>query len=147
MMLPIARITNITSLLAFVIGLPTAIATYYQAFKTRQEARQARELVFSQNCLEYVDYEGNCINLIPLETLHTLPKPGDIVLLPGDGLRPGGMFQTAAYRVDRIEHLYTRVDRRSVRPQEARLTKAVAHVTSLHTAEDESHLLDSSIRT
>ena len=38
------------------------------------------------NCLEFVVDDGTCINLVPLETLHSLPKPGDVVLLPGDGI-------------------------------------------------------------
>ena len=127
------NISHYTSLIGFVIGLPTAVATYYQAFKTRQEARQAREgLLHSKDCLEFVIADGSCVNLVPLETLHSLPKPGDIVLLPGDGVGPGGHFHPGAYQVDRIEHIYTAAELRGNRSREARLTKAVAMVSSLH---------------
>jgi len=148
-MLPsISDISPYTSLIGFIVGLPTAIATYYQAFKTRQEAKAAREgELHSMNCLEFVDVHGNCINLIPLETLHSMPKPGDVVLLPGDGAEaaaPGTMNQSrsswgsdgtvhlpGAYRIDRIEYIFTPPERRAKRPREARLTKTVVQVTSL----------------
>ena len=132
-MIPVSVISPFASLIGFVIGLPTTIATYYQAFKTRQEAREARDGANqSRNCLEFVVEDGNCINLIPLETLHTLPKPGDIVLLPGDGVGGDGIYHPGAYRIERIEHIYTEAEHKERRPREARLTKAVALVTWLH---------------
>jgi hypothetical protein len=130
----LSRITSVTSLIGFLIGLPTVVATNYQSFKAREEAREARDQVHSLNCLEFVTEEGDCINLIPLETLHTLPKPGDIVLLPGDWVEDDSVIVPAAYRVERIEHIYSLAHMKSPRPKEARLTKAVALVTSLHSA-------------
>jgi len=76
--------------------------------------------------------DGTCINLIPLETLHSLPKPGDVVLLPGDGVGGESSFVPGAYRVQRIEHIYTPAEVKGKQPREARLTKAVALVESLH---------------
>ena len=134
-MVPIARITSFTSLISFIIGLPTVIATYYQALKARQEATEARHdnIIHSENCLEFIyDEDGSCINLVPLETLHSMPKPGDIVLLPGDGIGTEGMFHTGAFQIQRIEHIYARVNPQSIRPQEARLTKTVAHVIPIN---------------
>ena len=120
-------------ILCSIVILPTVAATYYQAFKARQEARAAREgSLHSRNCLEFVTADGHCVNLIPLETLHTLPMPGDVVLLPGDGVSEGSRFAPGAYRVDRIEHIYTPAEMKKKRPGEARLTKAVALVSSLH---------------
>jgi len=117
------------------IGLPTLIAAYYQSWKGRQEAKAAREgKLHSKNCLEFVAGDGSCINLVPLETLHSLPKPGDIVLLPGCGISGDREFVPAAYLVEEIEHIYAHVDYRGSRPQEARLIKAVAKVTSLNPA-------------
>jgi hypothetical protein len=121
------------TLVGFLIGLPTLMAAYYQTLKTRQEARRAREgTLHSRNCLEYVGSNGTCVNLVPLETLNFLPRVGDVVLLPGHGLDHEALLPPGAYRVDRIEHIYTRVVYKGSRPQEARLTKAVAQVTSLH---------------
>jgi hypothetical protein len=128
-------ISRYTSIIGFTIALPLTIATYYQSFKARQEARQAREgTVHSLNCLEFVSGDGSCINLVPLDTLHSLPKVGDVVLLPGHGVGEDGEFLPGAYLVETVEHIYANVEAKDSRPLEARLTKAVAKVTSLNPA-------------
>lgn len=135
-MLPdiVSRIAPFADVITFVIGLPTVLGTYYQSFKTRQEARREREgRLHSQDCLEFVTGDGDCINLVPLETLHSLPKSGDVVLLPGDGVVSSrDTFVIGAYLVESVEHIYTQVVSKGSRPREARLTKAVAKVTSLN---------------
>lgn len=133
MILPITQFSPYTSIFSFVVGLPTIFAAYYQSWKARQEARVARETaMYTKDCLEFVVEDGTCINLVPLETLHSLPKPGDVVLLPGDGMHGDGALAPGAYRVERVEHIYTRPDGKNNRPREARLTKAVAQVCSLY---------------
>ena len=127
--------TFLATIVWCLIGTPTMIAAYYQSWKSRQEARAAREgTLQSMNCLEFVSREGSCINLVPLETLHTLPKPGDVILLPGHGVGENEEFIPGAYRVETIEHIYTRANHKGSRQQEARLTKAVAQVSSLNPA-------------
>ncbi len=127
--------TFVATIIRCLIGLPTMAGAYYQSWKSRQEARAAREgTPHGANCLEFVAGDGNCINLVPLDTLHSLPKAGDVVLLPGLGVDQKGEFLPGAYLVETIEHIYTRVDLKGSRPQEARLTKAVAQVTSLNPA-------------
>ena len=129
---PIPQITPYTSLIAFVIGLPTALATYYQAWKARQENKDARRgYVYSRNCLEFVLLDGTSVNLVPLETLHSLPKPGDIVLLPGAENDEVGELAPSAYRIGRVEHIYARVGTARAQAGQARLVKAVAFVESL----------------
>lgn len=129
-MIPLQRLATDASILGFILAVPTVLATYYQAWKTRQEATAARQgLLYSANCLEFVSMDGHSINLVPLETLHSLPKPGDIVLLPGKGIGPASDATTAAFRVERVEHIYARVD--SSHEKHARLVKAVAHVSAL----------------
>ncbi len=129
MIIPVTQLSPYTSLFSFLIGLPTMIAAYYQSWKARQEARLAREgALYSLNCLEFVVDDGTCINLVPLETLHSLPKPGDLVLLSGDGSDGGGDIAPGAYRIERVEHIYTRPDGKMKRQLEARLSKAVAQV-------------------
>jgi len=120
------------SILGFVIGLPAIVATYYQSFKGRQEARRAREgTLHSRDCLEFISGDGNFINLVPLETLPALPCVGDVILLPGDGAGESSEFLVGAYLVERVEQFYTQAERRGCRPNEAHLAKAVATVTSL----------------
>jgi hypothetical protein len=129
MILPIPSITPYTSFFAFLIGLPTLVATYYQSWKTRQENKDARQgLLFSGNCLEFMLEDGTTVNLVPLDTLHVLPQPGDIVLLPGNKAETSDSLQHGAYSVKRIEHIYTRVESRSARIGQARLIKTVAHL-------------------
>jgi hypothetical protein len=130
-MIPVNNLSPYTSLFSFLVGLPTLIGTYYQSWKAREEAKQARAgLSYSENCLEFNLEDGTTVNLVPLETLHTLPEPGDIVLLPGDA----SPMQHAAYRVSRIEHIYVRVETRYAQRGQARLAKTVAHVDRVNGA-------------
>ncbi len=123
-------IAQYASVVGFMIGLPVMAGAYYESFKARREARLAREgPLHSFNCVEFVAGDGSCINLVPLETLHSLPHAGDVILLPGNGTNE---FLAGAYLVEKVEHLYTRVEYKGSRPQEARLTKTVAQVTSLN---------------
>ncbi|MGD0892890.1 MAG: hypothetical protein ABR923_15280 [Terracidiphilus sp.] len=127
--------TFIATVLWFLIGLPTAFAAYYQSWKARQEAKAAREIALhSLDCLEFVAADGTCVNLVPLDGLHTLPQAGDVVMLPGHGVGEEGEWAPGAYLVERIEHIYSPVGDKGTRPHEARLTKAVAQVTSLNPA-------------
>ena len=61
-----------------------------------------------------------------------MPAKKTLLMLPGDGVREGGKFLPGAYLVESVEHIYTPVEYKGARPCEARLTKAVAHVTSLN---------------
>jgi len=128
----LAGLSPYANVLGFLIGLPTVIGAYYQSWRARQESRLAREgLVYSENCLEFILESGDSINLVPLETLHTLPRAGEVVLLPGSGSHDRDEPQHAAYRVTRIEYIYTRVENRHAQHGQARLVKAVAHVDRL----------------
>jgi hypothetical protein len=129
----VSLISQYSSVIGFMIGLPVVVAGYYQSLKARQEARRAREGTWrSRDCLEFVDGEGSCINLVPLETLHSLPHAGDVILLPGHGKGVEGTFIAGAYLVESVEHFYSRAEHKNRRADEARLTKAVARVTSLN---------------
>jgi hypothetical protein len=126
-------ISQYSSVVGFLIGLPFMMGAYYESFRARRELRRAREgSLHSLNCLEFIAGDGTCINLVPLETLHSLPREGDVLLLPADGVREGAVFLPGAYLVESIEHIYTPAENKTARPHEARLTKAVARVTSLN---------------
>jgi len=130
-----AIVAQYSSVVGFMIGLPVMAGTYYESVKARRELRRVREgTLHSMNCLEFVAGDGTCINLAPLETLHSLPREGDVLLLPGDGMGAASIFLPGAYLVESIEHIYTPAVHGGARPHEARLTKAVAKVTSLNPA-------------
>jgi hypothetical protein len=124
--------SSYVSVVGFVVGLPIVGAAYYQVWKARQEAEQARAgLVYSKNCLEFVLADGSSVNVVPLETLFTLPAPGDIVLLPGTGITRADGTGTGAFRVARVEHIYAHAEGRGLDVKQARLIKVVAHVDGL----------------
>jgi hypothetical protein len=70
------------------------------------------------------------VNVVPLETLNWLPREGDLILLPGEGV--DAEILPAAYLVDSIEHFYAPATHKRRRVQEARLTKVVCAVTTLN---------------
>ena len=123
---------SIASILGLLIGIPTIVAAFYEAHKARQEARQVREgSMHSRDCLEFIVRNGTTVNIVPLETLSWLPREGDLILLPGEGLRSKSEWLPAAYLVESIEHFYAPAEHKRRRPQEARLTKVVCTVTTL----------------
>jgi hypothetical protein len=128
-MVQLLEIARYSGLVSFVVGMPTTMLTYVQVMRTRRETREAREgLMYSHNCLEFVQEDGTFVNLVPLESLHSLPKEGDVVLLPGAA---SGALAYGAYRVTRVEHIYSpvgRVEGKKALAGQARLAKAVAHV-------------------
>src|SRR5260370_25951394 len=102
-MLPISSISPITSIISFVLGMPTAFGIYYQAWKARREPQLARQgYLFSANCLAFVLQNGDTVNVIPLASLHTLPKPADVVLLPSNPLDNLGLDTAALPRPYRV---------------------------------------------
>ena len=126
---------SVASILGLLIGLPAVLAAFYQAHKARQEARQVREgSMHSRDCLEFIVGDGTTVNVVPLETLNWLPRAGDIILLPGDGVGEGTNFLPGAYLVESLEHFYAPATHKRRRPQEARLTKVVCAVTTLNPA-------------
>ena len=129
----ISLIAQYSSVVGFMIGLPVMAGAYYESLKARQEVRREREgRLHSQNCLEFVAGDGNCINLVPLETLHSLPRAGDVIMLPGEGVGGSSKYLPGAYLVESVEHFYSPINSKGSRPLEARLTKAVAKVASLN---------------
>jgi hypothetical protein len=124
---------SIASILGLLIGLPAVLAAFYQAHKARQEAIQVREgSMHSRDCLEFIVGDGTTVNVVPLETLNWLPRAGDIILLPGDGVVEAKEFLPAAYLVESLEHFYAPATHKRRRPQEARLRKVVCAVTTLN---------------
>jgi hypothetical protein len=129
----LSLLAQYSSIIGFMIGLPIVFATYYQSLRARQEARNDRQgSLHARDCLEFVAGDGSCINLVPLRTLRSLPRAGDVILLPGHGSGVDGEFLAGAYLVEKVEHYYTRAEHKNHRIHEAQLTKAVAQVTSLN---------------
>jgi len=134
---------SIASILGLLVGLPAVLAAFYQAHKARQEARQVREgSMHSRDCLEFIVGDGTTVNVVPLETLNWLPRAGDIILLPGDGVVAVAEFIPGAYLVESLEHFYAPATHKRRRPQEARLTKVVCAVTTLNPTFEHTEVKD-----
>ncbi len=129
-MVPASHVSPYTSLISFTIGLPTAVATYYQAWKARQEGQQLREgIALSSYCLEFVRGDGSSVNIALLDSLHSLPTVGEVVLLPGCEKADGP--QHGAYRILSMEHIYAVAANRRAVAGQVHLVKIVANVDSI----------------
>ncbi len=134
-MLSASNISPYTSLISFTIGLPTAVATYYQAWKARQESRELRKgMARSSFCLKFVREDGSSVNIASLDSLHSLPTIGETVLLPGFSNKDGSP-QHGAYKIRAIEHIYAPAKNRTVVEGQIHLVKIVASVDSLNSFE------------
>jgi hypothetical protein len=134
MIVPASRVTPYTSLISFTIGLPTAVATYYQAWRARQESRELREgIALTSYCLEFVRQDGTSVNIASLDSLHSLPTVGEVVLLPGSEQEKGP--QHGAYRILSMEHIYAPATNRTAITGQVHLVKIVASVDSVEASE------------
>jgi hypothetical protein len=119
----ISRIADVTA----VLGVPALWITtwqFYKDFRQDQAERQKFRSV-SQDCLEFFDGKV-AINLVALERIAVLPRPGDTVELPGE-TRDSRNYGAGSYEVERVSFLYfeaPEVDQ----PCPAIPAKVVAHV-------------------
>jgi len=105
-----------------ILGLPAILLLYARLVKAIREARTPRGV--SEGCLEFLlPSPRMAINLVPLTGLALIPRPGDTVLLPGEGPEFGAGF----YEVTHVCHSFTETER-PAHPSEAQLIKVVAYV-------------------
>jgi hypothetical protein len=87
-----------------ILGVPTlAVGTWRLYLEYRKEREERKQLKgVSEDCLEFFDVEDRlAINLVPLETLNLLPRPGDTVFLPGE-TRSGKNLGGGEYQVEKL---------------------------------------------
>lgn len=118
-----------TSLIADIftfVGVPTLVITtckLYREFQKERAERRAIKIV-SENCLEFYDSQNRvAINLVPLEKITSLPRPGDHVFLPGEGIKYGA----GEYEVESISFSFGKA-RDIDQPCPAVPSRVVAHV-------------------
>lgn len=79
----------------------------------------------SHGCLEFADSQV-AINLVPLELVKVMPRPGDTVLLPGE-YQDGHSLGGGVYEVERVS--FTFYDAPEIdQPCPAKPSKVIAHV-------------------
>lgn len=122
----IGRLADVVSVIAgtiAIIGVPLLWVSTRKLYREFRESREAK--IVSVGCLEFSD-EKAAINLVPLEMMTVMPRPGDIVHLPGEthnNLNYGG----GIYEVERVSFSFfdaPEVDQ----PCPAKPSKVIAHV-------------------
>ncbi len=117
-----------------IVGLPTLVwSTLRLWFDLRREraaaverrAEAERREIVSVGCLQFSD-EQAAINLVPLERVPALPRPGDLVFLPGE-TRDGKNWGGGEYEVERLSFTFLEAPEID-QPCPAVPSKVIAHV-------------------
>lgn len=108
------------------LGIPVLIATTWTLFREIRKERAERKAlkIVSEGCLEFLDSEHKIgINLVPMERVPIMPRPGDSVYLPGEGPEYGA----GGYEVDRVTFFFSEALDVN-QPSPAALSKVTAFV-------------------
>lgn len=122
---PISLVTDVVTF----IGVPTLGVTtwrFYQEYRKEQAERTVIKSV-SQGCLEFYDYQERVvINLVELDRVAASPRPGDLVMLPGE-TREGANRGGGDYEVERV--IFTFLEEPEIdQPCSAIPSKVIAYV-------------------
>ena len=94
--------------LVTILGVPVLAYGTWQLFREIRQERAARKEVksVSHGCLEFNDLDaGVGVNLVPLEAITGVPRPGDLVFLPGER-HDGVTYGVGEYEVQRVAFSY-----------------------------------------
>ena len=101
---PISLVADLVT----VFGVPVLVVSTWKFYREfRQEWAARKQMVgVSHGCLEF-NLNGKVgINLVPLEKITVLPRPGDFVTLPGEGYKYGTRGGCGEYEVERVSFLF-----------------------------------------
>ena len=110
-----------------ILGVPALWITtrrFYAEFRKDQAARRAVQIV-SQGCLEFSDDQAG-INLIPLDKVTVVPRPGDTVILPGE-THDGTNYGAGVYDIESVSFSYSEAPEVD-QPCPAKPSKVIARV-------------------
>jgi hypothetical protein len=109
------------------VGVPVLGWTMYKIWAELRRERAERKAFksVSQDCLEFSDDQVG-INLVPFERVAAFPRPGDIVILPGE-TRDGVNLGAGVYEVDRVSFTFLEAPEID-QPCPAVPSKVIAHV-------------------
>jgi hypothetical protein len=100
----VLRWLNLIADIVAIIGVPVLVVSICKLYREHQRDRAEQRTIkgVSEDCLEFYDRQENvAVNLIPLETIRVLPRPGDFVFLPGE-TRDGMNHSAAEYEVEKV---------------------------------------------
>lgn len=101
---PISLLADIVTF----VGIPALVVTTWKIYREFQKERAEREAlkIVSEGCLEFYDSQQKVgINLVPLEKITALPRPGDRVFLPGE-MHNGIQYGVGEYEVESISFIF-----------------------------------------
>lgn len=115
--------------IASLVAAPAALLALWQAYEAKKAAREALKIprIAGDDSLEFV-CRGVTVNHVPFATLSFVPRRGDTVLLPSEGL--GTETGAGSFEVERVECCYDEDTKQDVSCP-ARLAKIVAYVKPL----------------
>jgi hypothetical protein len=119
-------VLSVASDIIGLLGIPVLVVTTFGLFREIKKERAERKAlkIVSEGCLEFLDSEHKIgINLVPVERVPLMPRPGDFVYLPGEGPKYGA----GEYEVERVRFFFSEaldVDQ----PSPAALSKVTAYV-------------------
>lgn len=125
---------SLTADLVTIVGLPTLIwSTTRLWLDFRKEraagiarrAEEERRQIVSVGCLQFSDERAG-INLVPLEKVNAIPRPGDLVFLPGE-TQDGKNYGGGEYEVERVSFTFLEAPEID-QPCPAVPSKVIAHV-------------------
>ncbi len=101
----LGRVADVVSVVAGVIAIVGVPLLWASTRRLYREFRLSREIKgVSDGCLEF-STAREPINLVPLEMVSVIPRPGDIVHLPGE-MHDSKSYGAGAYVVDEVSFLY-----------------------------------------
>jgi hypothetical protein len=124
------RVLSVLADIAGALGIPVLAYATCRLYKELQKERAERKTLrpVSAGCLEFFDSERRVgVNLVPLERVPLMPRPGDFVLLPGEGVQYGA----GEYEVERVGFIFEEAEDVD-QPCPAALSKVTAYVRGTH---------------
>jgi hypothetical protein len=130
---PVSLVSDVVT----IVGLPTlmwsTVRLVKEARKERADAaerlhEERRKETISVGCLEFLDGRTG-VNVVPLDKVRGLPRPGDIVSLPGE-TRTGRNSGEGEYEVERLTFTFLEAPEID-QPCPAIPSRVIAHVRRL----------------
>jgi hypothetical protein len=125
---------SLTADVVTIVGLPTLIISTIRllldfrnerAAAVARRAEEERRQIVSVGCLQFSDERAG-INLVPLEKVNAIPRPGDLVFLPGE-TQDGKNYGGGEYEVERVSFTFLEAPEID-QPSPAVPSKVIAHV-------------------
>lgn len=117
---PISLVADVVT----IVGIPVLAVTTYRLYREYAKGREVKNV--SQDCLESNENKTG-INLVPLKKVAALPRPRDIVFLPGEP-HEGKNYGSGEYEVERVAFAFN-VAQEAVKSNSLRMILVTSDLT------------------